>query len=341
MLPPAQTAPPKTTMRFTPAMVSLTILGILAIAVILAVRLRPRPPQPITLVGSVIRQATDPAKQTPIKDVQISAANGIASNGAKSDSNGLFRLQLEPAVKAGQAVTLTFTHPDYRPLTLSEPAGQALYVVAMTPLTNPLPTAATKPPATLSNVTIRYTVHALNAMSIGSAVKTLQVANIGNVACASGPSCSPDGKWKAAVASVALDAGAGNEFRNPKVSCVAGPCPFTKIDSRQLSPDGRWLNVTVRNWSDTATFLIQAEVFRKMSEDVVRNLYPVIFENEMDFTLPGEAEGPSIEAELNGASILFPLSPDLCLTWANCQVRIGQDQEHVYQCTLKPGYYFH
>jgi hypothetical protein len=187
---------------------------------------------------------------------------------------------------------------------------------------------------------VRYTLRTTTALSIGSAVKTFEVINTANIPCRDQSPCSPDGRWKAAIVSVSLDAGEGNEFRRPRVSCISGPCPFTRIDSNQLSDDGRKITVSVRNWSAPATFLLQAEVARKMSENLVRQLYPVIFGKDLNFTLPADAEGPSIEAELGGAAVVFPLGPDLCLTWADCNLRTNQDQTRVYRCELKPGYQF-
>ena len=96
-------------------------------------------------------------------------------------------------------------------------------------------------------------------------MKTFEVANTGNVECRGRKPCSPDGRWKAAAGAMSLDAGPGNEFRNPRVSCIAGPCPFTKIDSDGLANGGRVFNVAVRDWSDPATFLIEAEVVHPMT----------------------------------------------------------------------------
>jgi len=91
-------------------------------------------------------------------------------------------------------------------------------------------------------------------------------------------------------------------------------------------------------WSDTATFLVEAEVVHPMQSDVVRNSYPVIFGDALNFTLPPAAEGVSIQAELNGETIVFPLGPALILSWADCNARINPDQTRVYRCELKPGY---
>ena len=98
--------------------------------------------------------------------------------------------------------------------------------------------------------------------------------------------------------------------------------------------------MSVRNWSDTTTFLLEAEVVHPMVSNTVRESYPVIFGPALNFTLPSTAEGPSMEAEINGETIIFPLGPDLFLSWANCNVRGNQDQTKAYRCELKPGYRF-
>jgi len=177
---------------------------------------------------------------------------------------------------------------------------------------------------------------------VGSAVKTFQVANTGNVPCNQQGPCSPDGKWKASSASVSLDAGADNTFQNVRASCIAGPCPFTRIDSSEFVQGGRNIRVSALNWSDTATFLMEAEVYHTAISSNVRELYPVIFGQTLNFTLPPTQEGVSLEAEIDGFPIVFPLSPDLNLSWATCTVRTDTEKEKtmVYRCELKPGYRF-
>src|SRR5207248_244269 len=98
--------------------------------------------------------------------------------------------------------------------------------------------------------------------------------------------------------------------------------------------------VSALNWSDTVTFLVEAEVYRRTTNDVLRRSYPVIFDRALTFTLPGSAEGVSIEAELDGSLIIFPLGPSLYLSWANCQLLVNKDQTKVYRCELKAGYRF-
>ena len=103
---------------------------------------------------------------------------------------------------------------------------------------------------------------------------------------------------------------------------------------------GRTINVSARNWSDTTTFLLEAEVFHPMVSDNIRKSTPVIFDRALNFTLPATAEGVSIQAEVNGETIVFPLGPNLFLSWADCNARGDSDQTKLYRCELKPGYRF-
>lgn len=98
------------------------------------------------------------------------------------------------------------------------------------------------------------------------------------------------------------------------------------------------MSVSALVWSDTATFLVEAEVIHPMQGDVVRTSYPVIFGEALNFTLPHSAEGVSLQAEVNGQNIVFPLGPALKLSWADCQTRANPDETRVYRCELKQGY---
>jgi len=48
----------------------------------------------------------------------------------------------------------------------------------------------------------------------------------------------------------------------------------------------------------------------------------------------------SLEADVDTVPMVFPLGPDLYLSWATCTVRNNSDPEKtaVYRCELKPGY---
>jgi len=317
------------------ALVIATLAGVLA-AVLIAVHKA----QPITIKGVVLSQDTDPQKQLPIADVQITGTNGSMVSSSKSDSSGFFNLTLRRGLRRRQPVMLQFRHPDYQPLDLSEYVGDKIYIARMAPIPHGTHVDADRPDVGVASVRVRYSVKTTTEADIGSAVKTFQVVNAGNVPCQGRHPCSPDGKWKAALAAASLDAGEGNEFRNARVSCIAGPCPFARVEYEDLSRGGRKVNVSVRNWSDTTTFLLEAEVVHPMVSDIVRESYPVIFGQALNFSLSASAEGPSIKAEINGDSIVFPLGPDLFLSWADCHVRVDKDQTKAYRCELKPGYRF-
>ena len=312
-----------------------TLAGVLA-AVLVAVR-RARP---ITIKGAVLSEDADPQKQLPIADVQITGTNGSAVSSCKSDSSGFFSLTLRRGLKWREPLMLRLRHPDYQPLNLEEFVADKIYIARMVPIPHKAHVDDGHADVGIANVRVRYSVKATTEADIGSAVKTFEVVNASDVLCKGHHPCSPDGKWKATLASASLDAGEGNQFRNARVSCIAGPCPFAKVEFEDLSRGGRKVNVSVRNWSDTTTFLMEAEVVHPMVSDIVRESYPVIFGRALNFSLPSSAEGPSIEAEVNGESIVFPLGPNLFLSWADCHLRVDTDQAKAYRCELKPGYRF-
>ncbi len=317
--------------------VGLSVVGA-ALVIVLTLSRRFRP---VILTGVVIRQDGDPRKQVPISNVEITAANGLALQGSKSDASGLFHLSLRPRLRRDQPVVLMFRHPDYRPLDLSQSVGsKMLYVVRMVPIPHPARVVHVGPTTFVAQVSIRYSVKSSTAEDIGSTIKTFEVANTGNVDCIAQEPCSPDGRWKAAIGAMSLDAGEGNEFRNPRVSCIAGPCPFTKIDSDGLTQGNRVFNVSVRDWSDPATFLVEAEVVHPMIGDIIRQSFPAILGRNLNFSVPADAEGVSLDAEVNGSRVIFPLGPDPCLSWAECTVKVEKDHTTTYHCELKPGFEF-
>jgi hypothetical protein len=294
----------------------------------------------ITLQGAVIRQDADPNKQLPIGNVQITAVVGFTQSQTVSDPSGFFKLTLPRGFRRREPITFHFRHSGYRPLDLNEFVAYELYIAHMRPIPVEQPASPNHPDITVSNVRVRYSVKSTSTVDVGSAVKTFQVVNTGNIPCRGQNPCSPDGKWKASIASTALDAGEGNEFRNARATCLAGPCPFAKVEYQNLSQDGRMLNVAARDWSDTVAFVVEAEVVHPMVSDMVRDSYPVIFGRTLSFSLPAGTEGPSVDAEISGQAIVFPLGPDLYLGWAQCTLGISKELNKVYRCELKPGYTF-
>jgi len=292
----------------------------------------------IEIRGAVIRQDEDPSKESPIADAAITAAGALSLVPVRSDANGYFRITLRPDVQPGQAVVLKFRHADYRPLDVTHAADDQLYVARMVPIPHPVPPAPNRPEVSITNPVVRYSQKTITTTPVGTAVKTFQIANTANVPCNGRAPCSPDGAWKATIDYTTLDAGEGNEFRSARVSCIAGPCPFTKIEHDGFSKGGRIISVSVRDWSDTTTFLIEADVVRPVISDQLRNSYPTVLGQALNFSLPATAEGTTVEADVNGDHIVFPLGPALCLPWADCEERTDADKSRAYRCQLKPGY---
>lgn len=294
----------------------------------------------LVLRGAVITANADPRKQQPIPGVEITATNGISAVRTTSDSTGAFTITLRKRIIRGPLVTLHFRHMDYGPLDMNVVPSDRIYVANMAPIhpERVLQQSLATQTIASNNVIVRYSIKTATVVNVGSVVRAFEVKNKGNVPCGERPPCSPDGKWKAEAGSIVMEAGQGNQLRNLRVSCIAGPCPFTKVEPSDLPQAGESVTVKATVWSDTATFLVEAEVAHPMISDLVRNSYPVVFGDALNFTLPPAAEGVSLQADLNGESIVFPLGPNLLLSWADCEVRSNADQTRVYRCTLKPGF---
>jgi len=321
--------------------VAIWIFGVLVcLGVVAGIFVPRRHSRPVVLRGAVTVWDPDTRKQLHIADAQITEANGFAGGPATSDPMGLFTLKLQTPIRRGHPIALLIRHPSYQPLQLQDVASDKLYVVRLKPVATQREELPASEMIAVDNVRVRYTSKAVRVINVGSAVKAFQVENAGNIACEGKPPCSPDGKWKATIGSASLDAGPGNEFRNARASCIAGPCPFAKIEHDGFTEGGQKINVFVRNWSDTVTFLMEAEVVRSMVGPIDHESYPVIFGRELNFTLPASAEGVNIEADINGETIVFPLGPALFLSWAECGARLNKDPTKVYRCELKPKYRF-
>jgi hypothetical protein len=315
----------------------IALLVALVLIITLALTRWPRQ-KAISLQGAIVVEDSDPRKQRPIAGVEISAGD-LATSDTTSDASGFFFLRLRKPIRNGHAIVMAFRHPQYHTLYLNDFVTSKLYVVHLVPLTsNTAP--ENKPDVKVANVRIRYTVKALTQLNVGSAAKIFEIHNKGNVPCKGESLCSPDGKWKAALGSATLNAGAGNAFRNARASCIAGPCPFTKIEADRLSQGDQIITASARDWSETATFLLEAEVFRPVMSQMERWSYPAIFGEGLAFTLPPAAESVSIEADLDGQTIIFPLGPSLFLSWATCNAVVNPDKGRIYRCTPKPGYGF-
>ena len=299
----------------------------------LAIRNASRP-QIKSVTGVVLRQDIAPRNQAPIQGAQIRTAGGMA----KSSGDGLFHLNLSPRLHAGEPMSFEIDHPKYETLETSVVASDELYVFYLKPAPAPGPPPATENEVTVTNPRVRYTVTETSTANVGSAAETFEVVNQGNIPCNGERICSPDGRWRATIGGKSLDAGNENSFDDVRVTCIAGPCPFTRIEKDGFSSGGRHIEVQVRNWSDTTTFLLEGEVTHTLTSDLVRLSYPARFGEALDFTMPLTAEGPSIEATVGGEDIIFPISPTYQLTWATCSVTSAAQGAKLFHCDMKRGY---
>jgi hypothetical protein len=313
-----------------------TTAGIIAAAIVIV----PKIGTVKFITGAVLIADTDTRKQLPIPNAEICGEVGERIACTRSDATGFFRLTWPGALWWGQSVRLTFKHASYQPQTVAETLTHQIYLARLPPASASQTSEADGPITNLANLRVRYSVKSTNTVDVGSMVKTLEVFNAANVPC-SGKVCSPDGRFAAMVGSFEMDAGPQQEFQNARISCLAGPCPFTRVEKDDFSRGGRVISGRVRVWADTATFLVEADVVRTALSDVIRQSYPSIFGRSMTFTLPPNGQGPSIQADVDGSTIVFPLGPALILSWATCNVQTTANHSKLYRCVLNPGYRFH
>lgn len=297
--------------------------------------------QPLTIEGMVMQRDSDPAKEVPIGNARVTVFYSNKSVSTTAETSGLFHLTFPVGVKSGQPIIIRLDQQEYMPLVLHDFLTNKIYLARMISRASMTPAPRTPYPAVIvSNVSLRYTTNVTTSVNVGSTVKPIEVKNKGDIPCNGTQPCSPDGRWKASTVSTAMDAGEENEYHNIRLSCIAGPCPFTRVRAQDFSRPSRTIKISILNWSDTTTFLLEAEVFHVSIANMLRRSYPVQFGPTFNFTLPGDSEGPSIEADLNGKHIIFPLGPSLYLSWANCTSTIGERNTAVFRCELKPGYRF-
>lgn len=320
----------------------ITVVG-LGLAAVLAVMLvqRSRPRQPLHMSGVVLRDDPDPSKQVPLAGATIQAVSSDSSVATNSDTTGFFKIDLEPSWERDRKVALTFQHDGYQSFETGGWRNGQICIARMMPIERVTPVASKHAGVAIGDVRIRYSIKSTTTTNVGSVAKPFEAGNQGPVPCNGAPVCSPDGKWRATLNSQVFDAGSGNEFRNARLSCIAGPCPFSKVTNENLEQPGRIIKVSVLNWADTVTYFLEAEVAHTAVANIVRYLYPFISGPAMNFTLPPGSEGPSVEADLGGSEIVFPLGPELRLSWATCTATPVADRTTQFRCELKDGYEFH
>ncbi len=298
--------------------------------------------------GVLLRQDEDVRRQQPVAQAQVTLQSGRTSVTAETDSQGYFHIPLRKVILPGAKLYFHFSHDHYQSFTEQVSVGlrsarNPLYVFHMRELpTQPSDGNPGTHITKITNIRIRYVENATSESNIGSITQIFEARNAGSLPCNGHEPCSPDGRWKTAVGQASLDAGVGNTFRQVRVSCIAGPCPFTRIDDSGYKNGGQKISVSALDWSETATFLIEAEVYRTSLNSSVHHLFPVFFGQTLNFTLPANEEGVSIEAELDGTLMVFPLGPDINTSWTSCTLRQSQttDRTRVYHCELKSGFAF-
>lgn len=322
------------------ALVGVIVVAVAVVVLMLVTRRQPRGVRQLT--GAVLTADSNLQRQRPVADAHVVAVAGGGGSSAAgtTDEAGLFRLTLNPPFPAEQPITLKVEHPDYHTFEASDLIADQLHFVRLRPLHAAGDVDDDTPDVAIANIRVRYTFKAETIVAIASAARTFEVVNTANVPCDGRPPCSPDGRWKASVGHFSLDAGANRQFRHVRLSCLAGPCPFTRVQSDDFSRGGQVIEGSVLNWADTVTYLVEAEVTQHIASDLVRHSYPVTFERFMNFTLPPGAQGPSIEAEVNGEEIIYPLGPQLRLSWATCRLDARDDGTRLYRCELKQGFAF-
>ncbi len=311
------------------------IVGAIAIAHRIHRRVRIK-----SISGAVMRQDTDPRKQIPLAGVVVNVEGDLAPGDWTSDANGFFHIVFRSGIKPHQPIKLHFRHVEYQPLELQEVAGDRIYLARMKPVVIDKSRAASRMQIAVGNIEVRYSVTTQASESIGSLVKTFQVVNTGGVPCRNQTPCSPDRRWKATPGELSLDAGEGNEFQNARASCIAGPCPFTLVNRPAYLADGRMLKIDALAWSDSATFLVEAEVYRVAVSSTSRESFPITFGEALNFAVPEGAEGVTLEADMDGKPVVFPLGPNLILSWADCTASVTSNKARAFRCVLKPGYRF-
>ncbi|HEY7212664.1 MAG TPA: carboxypeptidase regulatory-like domain-containing protein [Bryobacteraceae bacterium] len=298
-----------------------------------------RPNPPYLIAGVVLVDDKDPQKQSPIGYATVTATSSRNRVSVRGDATGLFTLSLPPSETANAFIRLHAWSAGYKPRDFIVHDPKQLQILRLESATR----AATKPvahPVLISNnVRVRYSEQSAITNNVGSVSRPFQIVNTGNVPCDNHAPCSPDGKWKASIGSIVVE-GQGGEFRNIRLSCIAGPCPFSRVESETPVDNGRNLKVSVRNWSDPVTWLLEAEVTQTRPIEIVREAYAAIFGSSMNFTLPASARGASIEAEVGGHDIIYPLGPNLLLSWAVCSEKTTADGTKQFHCDLKPEYRF-
>ncbi len=90
------------------AAAALAVIGALVARLPISGGSRPNISETMYIRGAIVQQDSDPSKQLPISDVNVSADNNAAVSGTSSDSSGFFSLSLRPASSPALPFVLKF-----------------------------------------------------------------------------------------------------------------------------------------------------------------------------------------------------------------------------------------
>jgi len=197
----------------------------------------------------------DVRKQLPIADVDVTAENALGRSTAKSDSSGYFTIKLLVGIRMTDCHS-PLPAPDYQPLDSRNLPATNLYC-HLTALSRTARSGQSAAGAG-GNVRVRYSIKNMTAVNIGSAVKTFQIENSGNVP-ARGNTLFAGWQMEAAIGTSSSTPAWETSSVMPGSRALPAPV-FTKIESdafpRRTDHYRRGPQL-VRH----ATFLLEAECF--------------------------------------------------------------------------------
>src|SRR5215831_5163043 len=177
-------------MYWTAGVLGLVALGLGTYA---GLRIYRRHHMPLRISGAVITQSYDTRKQAPIANVEVDSPDGLTTQPTtKTDFAGHFTFTLRPGIKPGQPIRLNFQHPDYQAVQSNELLDGNLYVIRLIPLHSEVEATLNEAEIAVTNLFVRYSTEITRTENVGSAVKTFQIPNTGNVPCNNRQPCSPD-----------------------------------------------------------------------------------------------------------------------------------------------------
>lgn len=285
-------------------------------------------PQPVILSGAIMRSDANPQKRYPISGVDVSYVEDNVEKHQTTTQDGAVTIAFGPGVKTGDLIELKFQHSCYQEMDETIGAVDVPFTLYLWPATVPQPGAPCNDPI-ITSIGLTFRKSYLTKST------TFQVPNRGTVRCRKQP-CSPDGKWQANIVTASLDAGAGNTFarRQGGVSCIAGPCPFTQVVNDGFSAGGPRISVSIRNWSDTVTYVLQGKLVGGPTSPVT------VKDKTFDFSV-SRSDLPNLQIAAQtstGQSLVSDIGVG-SIPWATCQVSEGPSTIK-YHCTLAPDYTF-